>query len=182
MKTRRAVGRYAQALFDLAEEEGVTDAVETDLASLARGVAGSAELAGFLADIALGRRERRAVLSALFRDRAHPLVWRFLALLESKRRLALLADICAYFGRLCERRRGVMPVEARIAIEADEEMQMALSAGIAARLKCRVDLSVRADSGLMGGFAFQAGDIVYDYSVAGSLRAMRERWAAPLGR
>ncbi|MFX5689051.1 F0F1 ATP synthase subunit delta, partial [Acinetobacter baumannii] len=46
--TASLAGRYASALFDLANEQGAVAAVESDLAGLARAIAESADLAALL--------------------------------------------------------------------------------------------------------------------------------------
>ena len=109
MKLRsRAARRYARALHDIAAEASVLDAVSVELKSLQRSLAASPELRAFVDNYLLPSDARERVLTELFSQRLHPLVWRFVRFLESKRRLGLLAEICADYLEQEEARQGIV--------------------------------------------------------------------------
>lgn len=176
MKSRRAPRRYAQALFELAGEAGELDAVAADLQGIRRCFAVSGALVSFVNNSVLGRQRRMETLKALFAGRVDPLTWRFLAFLERKRRLPLLPAICACLEALREQAEGRVRVAARVAAPVDEDLRSLLAECVGRKLRKPVRLSAEHDPSLLGGFVFRSSDVVYDFSVAGALRTVRERW------
>ena len=77
----RAAKRYAKALFELAEEQGATDAVQRDFEKLAGLIRGNTDLAAFLSHAGLSPAEQQNGLKALFEGRVHDLIWRLLVFL-----------------------------------------------------------------------------------------------------
>jgi F-type H+-transporting ATPase subunit delta len=179
MKLRsRAAARYAAALYDLAAAARSTDAVARDMRRLQQWIGEVAGLNAFLANALLPRRQRQATLSRLFEGAVEPLTWRFLCLVESKRRMGLLNDICASYLEHDEARQGVVRGELTVAMAmaADEAEGIAARAG--RRIGKRVVLRTAEDPALLGGYRLQVGDKVYDLSLAARLRMLRRNMTA----
>ncbi len=166
--------RYAQALLSLALESDSEHRVAADMDLMARAPAGSPELTGFLRNTRLPRDVRRRTLEALFRNRVHPLTWKFLLLLESKRRLDLLPEIGAAFRSLDDARRGIARGELTAAARTADDAVNAMAARFSALLRKTVLLQQRENPALLGGCRVQVGDLVYDYSLAARLRLARQ--------
>lgn len=179
MKVRsRAARRYAKALHDLATEAAALEAVSSDMAGLKGHLAESPELGAFVGNYLIPAAGRDGVLKALFEARLHPLSWRFVRFLESKRRLGLLADVAADFLDQEEARRGIVrgvlasafPV---LASEAD-----AMAGRLAGRWGRQLVLKTEEMPELLGGCRLQVGDTVYDFSLAARLRMLRQTMMA----
>lgn len=175
MKDRTSVRRYAAALFDLCRERSLTDAVRDDLQSLRDLLVQSSELARFLRLYALPRKRRMAVLRELFERRVHPLTWHFLARLEDEGRMGSLAAVCDAFLARCRRAAGVIDVRLTVSRDLEEPQVAEIRRRIAARLNAPIECVTDKDPALLGGFRVQADDVVYDFSVAGRLEALRAR-------
>lgn len=175
MMVPKAARRYAEALYGLAKAQGSLDRVLTDMKAICAGVAGSPELVSFLGDYTIRRPKRMSVLDALFKSGCDELSWRFLLFLESKKRMALLHGICETVAGLHDRSMGVVDVDVKTALPVDARELDVISGEIKRRIAGVVRLSTTTDSGLIGGFAFQVGDMVYDYSVRGSLQTLRKK-------
>lgn len=179
MKLRSRVShRYARALHDVATQAAALEAVAADLARLQGQLAGSAELRAFLGNHLIPSEGRRRVLAAIFQDRVHSLVWRFLRFLESKRRLGLLDEICADFQEQEEARQGVVrgSLVSAFALAPADAAEVARLAG--SRLGCTLLLETGEDPALLGGSRLQVGDTVYDFSLAAQLRMVRQTMIA----
>src|ERR1041385_7770857 len=96
----RIAKRYAQALFDLAQERRILDEVAQQLADLKNCIEKSQELENFLRDPVLTKDQKRKVIQALFDKRLNPLLSQFLLFLVEKRRLNLTEGICEVFDGL----------------------------------------------------------------------------------
>lgn len=183
MKFRsRAARRYAQALFDLAVDEGATEAVLRDVAWLKRSVDAAPDLAAFLPNYLLPQVVRSGILQALWAEQVHPLTWRFLRLVEAKRRLNLLDEICAEVLQLQEARQGIVRGMLTTAFALGADATDAIAARVGQRLGKQVTLQAREDRSLLGGYCLQVGDRFYDLSLAARLRMFRETMMAGCGQ
>jgi len=179
MKLRsRAARRYAKALHDLAAEASVLDAVSADMAGLHRNFAASPELRAFADNYRLPAEARSLTLKALFADRLHPLVWRFVRFLESRRRFGLLEEISADFLEQEETRQGIVrgTLASAFPVTAGEAGELAIRLGN--RWGRKLILKTEDNPGLLGGCRMQVGDTVYDSSLAARLRMLRQTMMA----
>jgi F-type H+-transporting ATPase subunit delta len=179
MKLRsRAAHRYAQALHDLATGDAALEAVGADLVKIQSDLAGSGDLRGFIGNYRYASARRMQTLEALFSARVHPLVWRFIRFLESKRRLGLLDEICADFKAQEERRQGILRgrLTSAFALSSDDVKDIALQAG--SRIRKQLILETEENPELLGGCRLQVGDTVYDFSLAARLRMIRQTMMA----
>ena len=168
--------RYARALFDLAQEQGRLDAVQADLAEIAR-LAGHRETyERLLQPYELSARDRKAIWDGILGGRADPLTHRFVHFLVDKRRGPLLGPIILEFQRLYLDTKGITAVEVRTARPLTEEQLQALANRLAARLDTKIKATQKADPALLGGFQVWVGDVVYDYSIHHQLELLHQKF------
>lgn len=175
MLVPKAATRYAEALYDLAGAQGCLDRVLIDMETIGAALTGSPELAGFLPDYTIRRPQRQRALEALFKSGCHELSWRFLLFLEAKKRMVLLPGICRTIADLSDRSAGVVDVSLTTALPVDAKELDVISGEIRRKHVGVMRLFANTDRDLIGGFIFQVGDMVYDYSVRGALRALRKK-------
>lgn len=170
----KAANRYAQALLTLALESGAESRVADDMAMIARALDQSHELQAFIRDTLLPREARCQALETLFMERVHPLTWKFLRLLESKRRLGLLESVGPAFAEMNDARRGIARGEIASAAPVTAPAVDAMAANFGKLLGKTVLLRTRESPSLLGGCRVQVGDIVYDFSLAARLRLAQQ--------
>ncbi len=179
MKLRsRAARRYARALHDIAAGASVLDAVSVELKSLQRSLAASPELRAFVDNYLLPSDARERVLTELFSQRLHPLVWRFVRFLESKRRLGLLAEICADYLEQEEARQGIVRGVMETAFPVSPSEAGELAGRLGSRWGRQLLLKTEENPDLLGGCRLQVGDKVYDFSLSARLRLLRQTMMA----
>jgi F-type H+-transporting ATPase subunit delta len=173
-----AARRYANALFQLAEEGGRLDAIRAQLDRLAALLAENRELADVLLQPLYPVAQRRAVLGAVA-DRlgASPLLKRFLSYVIDRRRLVQFDAIRAEYARLADERAGKTRATVRSAGELSDEQRERLRRALSTRIGREVELAVELDATLLGGLVAQVGDVVYDGSLRTQLRQLRENLA-----
>jgi F-type H+-transporting ATPase subunit delta len=179
MKLRsRAAHRYAAALHDLAKGAQALEAVSADVAKVRALLTESGELREFVRNYLIPSQFRSRAVQALFRDWVHPLTWRFLRFIESKRRFGLLAEMCAEFQDQEEIRKGIVRgrLDSAFALSPDTVDHMAVQVG--RRMGKQVLLEMTENPDLLGGCRLQVGDTVYDYSLAARLRLVRQTMMA----
>lgn len=171
---KRVSKRYAAAVFDYAVEHGIRERVSADLAAIASIVEQVPEMETMAATPA-GARRCRDILERTVKPGVHPVTWRFIQLLEEKRRLALLREVSAAFARRCELADGVVSIRLATAFHLDDDAVTNIGAkiGVAVSKWPRVRASVAPE--LLGGFVASHDDRVYDFSIAGAMQQLRQR-------
>jgi len=91
-------GRYANALFELAQDQKAVDAVSTDLASLRRALETSPDLARLVRSPVFSAEDHAKALKAILEKMgAQALTTKFVLLLAQKRRLFILTHVITAF-------------------------------------------------------------------------------------
>ncbi len=168
-------GRYASALFDLANDERQLEAVEKDLGDLQRLLDESPDLMRmvrspvFSADDqgkAIGAIAERAGLGALTTN--------FVRLLARNRRLFALADILKAFRAIAARHRGEVVAEVTSAHALSESQLASLTdtlMGTSGGQKIKINAKV--DPAILGGLIVKMGSRMIDSSLRTRLNALK---------
>ena len=173
--------RYALALTQEAAHTGQADAVDADIVFLGETLAGSRELQLLFQSPVVSRDKKERVLKALFTDRVSPLTMRFLDLLVSKQREALIPAVVEAVRVLRDTASGTVEARVRTAKPLTDDETAALRASLEARAGHPVRLSVEVQPDLIGGLVVRVGDVVYDRSVRHQLDALREQLGRSAG-
>lgn len=167
-------GRYALAIFELAQEEHAVDAVAADFASLKQLMAESSELTRLIRAPVFSRDEQAAGMNGVLnRMEAAPLTRRFILLLASKRRLFALADIIRAYGLLVAKQKGEMSAQVTSARPLSDNETAELKATLKAKLSRDVQLETRVDPSLLGGLIVKVGSRMIDSSLRTKLNGLR---------
>ena len=160
--------RYAQALYPLFPEEGA-------LRTAAGVLTGSPALWGVLTDPTVRPASKRRVLDRVLADAPAELV-HFFDVLCDKGRMALLPGVLAEFHALALADRGAALCVMTCVRPPDEAQKRRLAHKLA-RLhhKSGVELDVRLDPTLVGGFVLDIDGVTYDRSVRGRLKALERQ-------
>lgn len=160
-------GRYARALFELAESSNVLDDVCSDLAILGRLLSESPDLDRLVKSPVFSADEQsRALLAVIDKVGITGLARNFAGLVAQNRRLFALADMIRGFNRLVAHSRGEVSadvVSAR-ALSSDQEAQ--LMQALKDAMGCDVQIKPQIDETLLGGLIVKVGSQMID----GSLR------------
>ncbi len=170
-------GRYAQALYQLALEQGATDRVAADLKSFAALIAESADLARLVRSPVFSSDEQVKALGAVF-DRVGitGLAANFIKLVATKRRLFAIGDMTANYAKLHDAARGVTRADVTVAESlAAEHLEALKSALLQVSGGKSVDVAVKVDPEIVGGIVVKLGSRMIDDSVKTKLNSIRTR-------
>lgn len=167
-------GRYATAVFELAQEEKSVEALEKDFAALKTMIRESADLARLVRAPVFSREEQKRGLGAvLHRMEAAPLTRRFVLTLASKRRLFALTDIIGVFEALVARQRGEMTAEVTSPRPLNAVETAELKSILKTTLGREARLDTHVDPALLGGLVVKVGSRMIDSSLRTKLVALR---------
>jgi F-type H+-transporting ATPase subunit delta len=167
-------GRYATAIFELAQEEKCVDAVAQDFSALKTMIAQSPDLALFVRTPVLSREDHKKGMDALLRRmEAAPLTVRFVLTLADKRRLFALADIIRVFEGMVARQRGEVDAEVTSAQPLNDAQTLELKRVLKTKLGRDARLETKVDPSLLGGLIVKVGSRMIDSSLRTKLEGMR---------
>ncbi len=166
-------GRYARALYELADESKQLDTVADDLRSLSAALAESEELRRLVKSPILSRDEQGKAMAAIMEAmKAGDLTRRTVALLAQQRRLFGLEDIISDYLRLLAAHRGETTAEVTSARALTDDELSRLQATLKEIVGRDVAVETRVDPGLLGGLVVRIGSRMLDSSIRTKLQRL----------
>lgn len=177
--TAGAAGRYATALFELAQQAGSLDQTEADLQALGAALGESPELGSLMRDPIYTRAEQGNAMAAIGQKMGlSPLVQNVVGLMASKRRLFAVPQLIAVFEVLTAEHRGEITADVTAARPLSDTQQSALADKIKDATGKAVKLNVSVDESIIGGLIVKVGSKMIDSSIRSRLtnlqNAMKE--------
>ena len=170
-------GRYASALFALAQEQRETADVAAALQTFDKMIAESADLQRLVRSPVFSADEQVKAVGALL-DRAgiKGIAANFIRLVAAKRRLFVIREMIADFATLWDQARGVTRANVTTAAPLTDDHIAALKEQLKATSGGRdVELNVKLDPSIIGGLIVQLGSRMVDGSLRTKLTAIRNR-------
>jgi F-type H+-transporting ATPase subunit delta len=167
-------GRYATAVFELAQEERAVETVERDFNTLKALVEGNPDLRLLVRAPVFSRKEQEKGMDAVLRRmEAAPLTVRFVLLLASKGRLFALLDIIRAYDALSAKLRGEVRAQVTSARALSDAEVTELKAVLKSRLGRDARLDAKVDPSLLGGLVVKVGSRMIDSSLRTKLEGLR---------
>ena len=166
---------YAQALLELSQADGQTDAIAQEAAELLSMLGSNEDLDRLLSNRALNTSQRKDVVEKLFKGNVSDVFYRFLQVVNQKGRLDVLGGILQGFVELTAEARGEMDVDVYVAESLSDSAGQGVSTAIGTALNKKVRLREHVDPELIGGLKVRVGDRLIDGSVATQLRIIKRR-------
>ena len=175
---RRFARPYARAIIDVAGSPQKANEIRGELMRFEAALKNSADLREFYANPAVDEAAKISVTQRLAsRMKASELATKALEVLVRFQRINDMSAILAALAQYVNQALGVAVAEVRSAksLSPDEIAQLAETLG--KKLGKKVELDIRTDPGLLGGFVARVGSEVWDASVAGKINKFKEKLA-----
>ena len=167
-------GRYAAALFELAEEGKQLDAVAKDLAVLRAMMDSSDDLRRAILSPVISREDHARVMTMLAgKAGMGELTSNFLGFVAMNRRLFALGRMIAAYLSLLARSRGEMTAEVISASELSDKHLDEIAAAVKQALGSKVAIESRVDTSLLGGLIVKVGSKMFDSSLRTKLAKLQ---------
>lgn len=173
--TTGVAGRYASALFELADQARSLDLVAGDLTTFRALVAESGELARMIASPVIGRAAQgRALLALLDATGIAGLTRSFIGTVAANGRARELpAMASAYLAELA-RRRGETTAAVTSAVPLSEAQLQQLSDSLRSVLGgAKVSIDARVEPDILGGLVVKVGSRLFDSSIRSKLQRLQ---------
>ncbi|UTW51338.1 F0F1 ATP synthase subunit delta [bacterium SCSIO 12827] len=167
-------GRYATALFELAEADKQLDTVAQDLAAIRDMVDGSADLARLIRSPVIARDNQIAAMDAILtKAGVSELTKHFVGVVAQNRRLFALTAMITQFQGILAQHRGEMTAEVTSAQALSDKQRQAIEDGLKKAMGAKVAVDARVDEDLLGGLVVKIGSRMIDSSIKTKLQQLR---------
>lgn len=177
MPSGAAIRRYAQAVFEMADQQGTLDAWERDLGALASAFE-DPQVAAFFDSPQITASQKRAAADEILGPGGQALARNLVGLLIERRRIGALPQLYTAFHDQMLERQGVAVGEVTTAVPLGPEELALVRQRLGAMLGKDVEVRAVVDPEIIGGIVARVGDQLIDGSVIGQLRKLRERLVA----
>jgi F-type H+-transporting ATPase subunit delta len=167
-------GRYATALFELADAEKQLDAVAVDLGLINSMIKASADLQRLIRSPIISRDNQHAAMDAiLVAARINQLTRNFVGVVNRNRRLFSLPAMIKGFQALLAVRRGEITAEVSTARVLTESQLDAIENSIKKIMGAKVTINAQVDESLLGGLILKVGSLMVDTSLKTKLSQLQ---------
>ncbi len=167
-------GRYALALFELAQETKSVDEVEKDLNRFNGFIEESADLKRLIrSPVFTAEQQEKAVSAILGKAGMKGHAASFICLLARQGRLFTLPDAIRIYRKLSMAAKGVVNAEVRVAEEPSAKMLASIKKALQETTGSEVDVDLKVDPNLIGGLIVKMGSRMVDGSVRTKLNSIR---------
>jgi len=173
-QTTGLAGRYASALYALADQQSALDDVAGDLTALRQLLAESADLDRLVRSPVLGRDEQaKGIAAVMDKAKAHALTAKFIGTVAMNRRLFALKDMIDAFLAELARRRGEASAEVTTAVKLTDKEVEAVTESLRKVMGQKVAVNLSVDPAVIGGMIVRVGSRMIDSSIRTKLQRLR---------
>lgn len=170
---------YAVALLELSDQHQITEAMTQEVADLWDLLRAQADLRQLMESRVISRDQRTGLIERLFKGHVSDMLYHFIQVLNRKRRLDALQNICAAFGAQVAARSGKVTAEVYTASAmADDQVEHVRGVLAQAFDGREIALHHHQDASLLGGLKLRVGDQLIDASVATQLKLIKQKMIA----
>ena len=163
--------RYAEALFEIAKEQGQVALFHGELKLVVEAIEKAPEAKAYLDNFLIKPEEKKETLRMIFADKVSPMLLNFLLLLTDKRRESYIGAIFAAFSVLYDEAERIKNTELYTAIEVSDEEIKALAEKLSAATGYTIRIRPHVEPDLIGGVKLRVEDRIID----GTLKKQLER-------
>jgi len=172
---RRFARPYARAMMEVAQSPAKAAVLRDELTQFEQVRAGARDLQEMYANPGIDFDSKSKVTGAIAtRLGMSDLSVRLLDVLIRNRRINVLADIVAGLATMIREATGTVAADVRAASKLSSKEEAELRSMLEQKVGAKVDLDIRVDPTLIGGFVAKIGSEVFDASVAGKIDKFRE--------
>ena len=177
MKDLLAAERYAGALFQIARERRLDEAIEEELLAFSKALRDSAETRGFFMNPYFKISEKRKWLERIYPASRHEscaILVDFFTILFEQGRFNLIHEIAESFKKIADAAQGQALAEIRTAFPMDARTEARLVSRLESVARCKITVKKEVDPSLIGGVAVRLRNKVLDGSLKYGIEKLKK--------
>ncbi len=172
--------RWAKAVYQLAEEQNLTEALYEDLKSIRELIYSSSEFARFLKSPVIFNHRKKEIITKLFEGKVGKLTLLFLQKLADRGRAPALEEIINTFEEMYFDKHNILPVKLITAVSLPEDLKQAFVSKLEGFYNKKILLTTEVNPELIGGFQLWIKNKMLDNSVASELQLIKRNFTKSL--
>ena len=169
--------RYAEALFQLSEEENITKKIYSELHDVVDLLKSNKELENVLKSPLISKKEKIELIEKLFSNKINKNLKNFLKILVEKGRINSLKAIELTFKQLLNDKHNIIEGTVISAIPMQDKQIKELEKKLSKKYNKNVTLENEVDESILGGVLVRLGNTQIDGSVKTRLDNIKEQLA-----
>jgi F-type H+-transporting ATPase subunit delta len=166
--------RYAKALYDLAKEDKKHDAVKNDMDTVITCYRESEEFKNFIQSPVLKESVKINLLKSIFRGKVSDLSMSLFDLLVKNKRESYLPFIALNYLHFYKEDLGIKEAVLITAVPLDKNFRENFLKYLNKKLKTKIEMAEKVDTGIIGGFKLKIEDQQIDASIASHLNRIKK--------
>ncbi|MCQ2201828.1 MAG: ATP synthase F1 subunit delta [Bacteroidales bacterium] len=162
--------RYANVLFEFAQEHQATEVVYSDASNVYEALVGSQEATAFLTSPLRKPSEKKALVDKVFANVVSKETRQFMDFVVDKGRADMLAEILRVYGVVFKEHNGIKTAIVTTAVPLEAQKQESVTAILKQKLAAPVEATYKVDESLIGGVVFEVDGSLMDCSVKRQLQ------------
>ncbi len=179
MSNSRAAVRYAKAILDLAVDNKVVNAVESDMRAIVNAISESKELNDMLVSPVIKPSIKKDALLEIFKD-SNSVTQGAISMLVDNKRVSILNEVALKYIILNEQLKGKDVAFVTTAVPLTSELEQKVLSKVSELTGNKVVIENKIDESIIGGFVLRVGDVQYDASVANKLSSLKREFTNSL--
>ena len=171
---------YGEALFELARDEHLLEALDGELTEIGELIKAQPEFARLLCSRAIERDARLRVVDETFAGRAHIFIVNFMKLLVEKERFDCFLDSLAWFHQRYNEEFGIVEATVTSAVALSDNERESLRQKLQKMSGRKVTLIARVDPSVIGGVRVEMEGRRYDNTIQNKLGRLKQSMARGL--
>lgn len=167
--------RYAEALFQLSEDENITKEIYNELHNLVETVKNNKDLDNVLRSPLVAKIEKVKLIESLFNNKINNNLKNFLKILVEKGRISSLKSIELTFKQLLNDKNNIIEGTVISAIPLTDEKVKELEGKLSKKYNKNVTLENKVDQSILGGVLVRLGNTQIDGSVKTRLDNIKDQ-------
>lgn len=169
--------RYAEALFEVAQEDNTLQPVREELEFVGSCLKENQEFEKLLNSPLVNSNEKKEILTNIFKGKLSNEILNFLYILVDKRRTNAIHDIIREFNKMADASKNMVEGVAITAITLDQETLLKLQVQLSMASGKNVKLTNEVDKQIVGGVLIKIGDKVIDGTLKNRLGHLKQQLA-----
>lgn len=166
---------YADALFELANEENNLDTVYNELNAVCEILNANSDFVKLLGIPTVSNEEKKKLISNCFEKKLSDTVFNFLNVLCDNGRMKYYSSIIDEFKTLYNDKNGILEVEVITTVKLSENLKTKLLEKLSKNSGKKISLVEKIDPSIMGGIVLKYNNTQIDASVKARLDNMRQQ-------
>ncbi len=176
MRESRVSGRYANAFVMSLNDEKEYNKLEKELSIFKEILDRDETLKSGLYTMYLTKSQKIDVLNLIFdKLKLSKKVYNFLLTIIEENRMLLFDGIYELIEDYWHKRQGIEKIKVYSSVDIDDKMNRKIKEKLEKSLNKKVILDISVNSSLIAGIMVERGSVVYDFSIDGNLKRLRQK-------